>query len=141
MQCPPFPQPMNFKSCFFYGFWFVLTILLAYWFSYPLDILSRHHYFGATDPTVGLWILNWQLSQLSSGNLDQLFTGNSFYTLVLSQQILIPRRVQKNQGKALSVRLIRSVPSWLVESFKAFSRCRRDLIGSPLVCMSKFPRL
>ena len=46
-----------------------------------------------------------------------------------------------SQGKALSVRLIRSVPSWLVESFKAFSRCRRDLIGSPLVCMSKFPRL
>ena len=73
---------MNFKSCFFYGFWFVLTILLAYWFSYPLDIFSRHSFFGGgNDATPSLWVLNWQLTQLSSWNFDQLFTGNSFYPL------------------------------------------------------------
>ena len=82
MQCPPFPQPMHFKSGFFYGFWFVLTILLAYWFSYPLDIFSRHSFFcGGSDATPSLWVLNWQLTQLSSWNFDQLFTGNSFYPL------------------------------------------------------------
>ena len=121
------------KRILFYVFWLTLTLLFAYWFSYPLDIFSSHIFIGGVDRSISLWVLNWQLSQMSSGNFDQLFTGNSFYPLVLSQQILIPRRVQKNQGKALSVRLIRSVPSLLVESFKAFSRCRRDLIGSPLV--------
>jgi len=73
---------MHFKSCFFYGFWFVLTILLAYWFSYPLDIFSRHSFWGGgSDATPSLWVLNWQLTQLSSWNFDQLFTGNSFYPL------------------------------------------------------------
>ena len=82
MQYPPFSQPMHFKSCFFYGFWFVLTILLAYWFSYPLDAFSRHSFFGGgSDATPSLWVLNWQLTQLSSWNFDQLFTGNSFYPL------------------------------------------------------------
>ncbi len=46
-----------------------------------------------------------------------------------------------SQGKAFKACLIRFATSWLVASFKAFSRCHRDLIGSPLVCMSKFPRL
>ncbi|SVB32288.1 uncharacterized protein METZ01_LOCUS185142, partial [marine metagenome] len=72
---------MFYKNILFYGVWLLLTIPLAYWFSYPLDTLIRHHSFGETHPTLGLWILNWQLSQLSSGNLDQLFTGNSFYPL------------------------------------------------------------
>ena len=72
---------MFYKNILFYGVWLLLTIPLAYWFSYPLDTLIRHHSFGATEPTLGLWILNWQLSQLSSGNFDQLFTGNSFYPL------------------------------------------------------------
>ncbi|SVC03938.1 uncharacterized protein METZ01_LOCUS256792, partial [marine metagenome] len=73
MQYPPFSQPMNFKSCFFYGFWFVLTFLLAYWFSYPLDVFSRHSFFGGgSDATPSLWVLNWQLTQLSSWNFDQL---------------------------------------------------------------------
>ena len=82
IQCPPFSQPMNFKSCFFYGFWFVVTFLLAYWFSYPLDVFSRHSFFGmGSDATPSLWVLNWQLTQLSSWNFDQLFTGNSFYPL------------------------------------------------------------
>ena len=72
---------MSYKNFLFYGFWLLLTILFAYWFSYPLDIFSRHYFFGANDPTLGLWILNWQLSQMSSGNFDQLFTGNSFYPL------------------------------------------------------------
>jgi len=72
---------MFYKNALFYGVWSLLTILLAYWFSYPLDILSRHNFFGVTDPTIGLWVLNWQLSQMSSGNFDQLFTGNSLYPL------------------------------------------------------------
>ena len=38
-----------------------------------------------------------------------------------------------SQGKAFKVRLIRFATSWLVASFKAFSRCHRDLTGSPLV--------
>ena len=82
MQRQSFSQPMHFKSCFFYGFWFTLTILLAYWFSYPLDIFSRQSFFGGgSDATPSLWVLNWQLTQLSSWNFDQLFTGNSFYPL------------------------------------------------------------
>ena len=72
---------MFYKNILFYGVWLLLTIPLAYWFSYPLDTLIRHHSFGAAESTLGLWILNWQLSQLSSGNLDQLFTGNSLYPL------------------------------------------------------------
>ena len=96
---------MFYKNILFYGFWLFLTILLAYWFSYPLDAFSRHNFFGGKDQTP------------------------------------ISRRVQKDQGKALSVRLIRSAPSWLVESFKAFSRCHRALIELPLVCVSKFPKL
>ena len=69
------------KKILFYGFWFLLTILLAYWFSYPLDAFSRNNFFGGADQTPSLWVLNWQLTQLSSGNFDQLFTGNSFYPL------------------------------------------------------------
>ena len=72
---------MFFKNYFYYGVWFLLTVFLAYWFSYPFDIFSQHNFFGATDSTIGLWSLNWQLSQISSGNLDQIFTGNSFYPL------------------------------------------------------------
>ena len=72
---------MSYKSSIFYGFWLFLTILFAYSFSYPLDIFSRHHFFGGSDLSVGLWVFNWQLSQLSIGNFDLLFTGNSFYPL------------------------------------------------------------
>ena len=36
---------------------------------------------AGTDRVPPLWVLNWQLTQLSSGNFDQLFTGNSFYPL------------------------------------------------------------
>ena len=72
---------MPYKNALFYGFWLLLTILLAYWFSYPLDIFSGYNYFGGSDATSSLWVLNWQLIQLSSGNFDQLFTGNSFYPL------------------------------------------------------------
>ena len=72
---------MPYKNALFYGFWLLLTILLAYWFSYPLDIFSGYNYFGGNDATPNLWVLNWQLTQLSSGNFDQLFTGNSFYPL------------------------------------------------------------
>ena len=72
---------MPYKNALFYGFWLLLTILLAYWFSYPLDIFSGYNYFGGSDPIPSLWVLNWQLTQLSSGNFDQLFTGNSFYPL------------------------------------------------------------
>ena len=69
---------MSYKSSIFYGFWLFLTILFAYSFSYPLDIFSRHYFFGGSDLSVGLWVFNWQLSQLSIGNFDLLFTGNSF---------------------------------------------------------------
>ena len=72
---------MFYKNILFYGFWLFLTILLAYWFSYPLDAFSRHNFFGGNDQVPVLWVLNWQLTQLSSGNFDQLFTGNSFYPL------------------------------------------------------------
>ena len=72
---------MFYKSILFYGFWLFLTILLAYWFSYPLDAFSRHNFFGGKDQVPSMWVLNWQLTQLSSGNFDQLFTGNSFYPL------------------------------------------------------------
>ena len=72
---------MFYKNIFFYGFWLFLTILLAYWFSYPLDAFSRHNFFFGKDQVPSLWVLNWQLTQLSSGNFDQLFTGNSFYPL------------------------------------------------------------
>ena len=72
---------MFYKNILFYGFWLFLTILLAYWFSYPLDAFSRHNFFGGKDQVPSLWVLNWQLTQLSSGNFDQLFTGNSFYPL------------------------------------------------------------
>ena len=75
---------MIYKNALFYGFWLLLTTVLAYWFSYPLDIFSRHHFFGASffgDPSLGIWVLNWQLSQMSAGNFDQLFTGNAFYPL------------------------------------------------------------
>ena len=75
-----FPKNI-FKNALFYGLWFLLTILLAYWFSYPLDIFSRNNFWGGIDPTPSLWVLNWQLTQLSSGNFDQLFTGNAFYPL------------------------------------------------------------
>jgi hypothetical protein len=34
------------KDVLFYGLWLLLTILLAYWFSYPLDIFSRNNFFG-----------------------------------------------------------------------------------------------
>jgi hypothetical protein len=72
--------PKNFfKNIIFYGLWFLLTILLAYWFSYPLDIFSRNNFWGGIDPTISLWVLNWQLTQLSLGNFDQLFTGNAFF--------------------------------------------------------------
>ena len=72
---------MLYKNTLFYGFWLLLTTALAYWFSYPLDIFSRHHFFGESDPSLGLWVLNWQLSQMSAGNFDQLFTGNALYPL------------------------------------------------------------
>ena len=72
---------MFYKNILFYGFWLFLTILLAYWFSYPLDVFSRHNFYGGKDQVTNLWVLNWQLTQLSSGNFDQLFTGNSFYPL------------------------------------------------------------
>ena len=72
---------MFYKNILFYGFWLFLTILLAYWFSYPLDAFSRHNFFGGKDQVPSMWVLNWQLTQLSSGNFDQLFTGNSFYPL------------------------------------------------------------
>jgi hypothetical protein len=71
---------MSCKNIIFYGLWFLLTILLAYWFSYP-GIFDAKYSFGANDPTLLVWILNWQLTQLSLGNFDQLFTGNSFYPL------------------------------------------------------------
>ena len=67
------------KEVYFYGLWFLLTILLAYWFSYPLDIFSRNNFWGGIDPSPNLWVLNWQLTQLSSGNFEQLFTGNAFF--------------------------------------------------------------
>jgi hypothetical protein len=69
------------KNLLFYGLWLLLTTVLAYWFSYPLDIFSRHHFFGGGDASLGLWVLNWQLSQMTAGNFDQLFTGNIFYPL------------------------------------------------------------
>jgi len=67
------------KDVLFYGLWLLLTILLAYWFSYPLDIFSRNNFWGGIDPAPNLWVLNWQLTQLSSGNFEQLFTGNAFF--------------------------------------------------------------
>jgi len=70
-----------FKNFLLYGLWFLLTILLAYWFSYPLDVFSRHNFFNGDDRIIPLWVLNWQLTQLSSGNFDQLFTGNILYPI------------------------------------------------------------
>jgi hypothetical protein len=68
------------KKILFYGLWFLLTFLLAYWFSYPLDVFSRNNFFwGGIDPTPNFWVLNWQLTQLSSGSFNQLFTGNAFF--------------------------------------------------------------
>ena len=46
---------MFLKKGFFYGFWLLLTIFLAYWFSYPLDAFSRHNFFGGQDTIPGLW--------------------------------------------------------------------------------------
>ena len=73
---------MSYKDALFYGFWSLLTILLAYWFSYPLDAINRpYNFWGGKDQIPSLWVLNWQLTHLSSGSFDQLFTGNSFYLL------------------------------------------------------------
>jgi hypothetical protein len=72
---------MIFRKCFFFGVCLALTVLLAYWFSYPLDIFSRINFFEGSDAIPSLWALNWQLIQLSTGKFDELFTGNAFYPL------------------------------------------------------------
>ncbi len=69
------------KSFIFIGLWLLLVIFLSYLYSHPLDILSRGGYLSGWDLRLALWILNWQLSHLSSGNFAELFTGNMFYPL------------------------------------------------------------
>jgi hypothetical protein len=69
------------KSFIFIGLWLTLVVLLSYLYSHPLDILSRGGYLNGWDLQLALWILNWQLSHLSSGNFAELFTGNMFFPL------------------------------------------------------------
>ncbi len=61
--------------------WVLLITVLSYLYAYPFDIFSRGAHLGKADPSLALWIFDWQLSHLSSGNLTELFTGNMFYPL------------------------------------------------------------
>jgi len=69
------------KSFIFISLWLILVVFLSYLYSHPFDILSRGGYLNGWDLQLALWILNWQLSHLSSGNFAELFTGNMFYPL------------------------------------------------------------
>ncbi len=59
----------------------ILVALLSYLYSFPFDIFSRGAYMGGWDIQLALWIMNWQLSHLVSGDFAELFTGNIFYPL------------------------------------------------------------
>jgi len=59
----------------------ILIILLSYLYSHPFDIFSRGAFIGITDSSLAMWIFDWQLRHLSSGNLGALFGGNMFYPL------------------------------------------------------------
>lgn len=73
---------MNSKnSIVLIGLWFFLITVLSYMYSYPFDIFSRGAFMGGTDISLSMWILNWQLRHLSSGNYAELFGGNMFYPL------------------------------------------------------------
>ena len=61
--------------------------------------------------------------------IKNIFTGTCKKILVL------------NHDKVLRICLIFFILSWLLENFKAFSRCHFALIRSPSVCISRVPRL
>jgi hypothetical protein len=63
------------------GLWLLLVVFLSYLYSHPFDIFSRGAYMNGWDMQLALWILNWQLSHLVSGEFWELFTGNIFYPL------------------------------------------------------------
>ncbi len=69
------------KSVVNIGIWIFLTLLLSYQYSYPFDIFSYGAFLWQTDISLSMWIFNWQLTQLSSGNLEFLFSGNMFFPL------------------------------------------------------------
>ena len=62
--------------------WLVCTCFFSYMYSYPLDPWSNLHFAEAgTDIIPAMWVFNWQLTHLDSGDFEQLFTGNAFYPL------------------------------------------------------------
>jgi hypothetical protein len=62
--------------------WLVCTCFFSYMYSYPLDPWSNLHFAEAgTDIIPAMWVFNWQLTHLASGDFEQLFTGNAFYPL------------------------------------------------------------
>jgi len=59
-----------------------LTIFLAYLVTYPNDILSETSIKDVhTDVIPSVWVFNWYLKNLATGEFGRLFTGNLFYPL------------------------------------------------------------
>jgi hypothetical protein len=73
---------MNSKnSIVLISLWGGLIAVLSYLFSYPFDIFSRGAFGSAADTGLAMWIFEWQLKHLSSGDFGALFAGNMFYPL------------------------------------------------------------